>query len=602
MAARTLRSALAALLLLLVSAGVASASPDGHGWALLQVDESGSAVLLHLPPRQAGDRDDLGVIRLVRRFGRPDASEPPRLPEATAFWADRFFMAYGPRPAPEGDRLRRVLQISVRRSIGGGWEYVPADRARMLAPLPGAGDLEGFVGTPAGPAALLREYVGPGLDPGRVEAHPRVRQASPQGDPVRRLLILAGTEWVGVPLPWDGGSELGDVYGGDTGVHPPDPRSVCVLLSRTDGLAVLVQPPQGDRAVLWHGEFDRRWPGTGAPGIVWNESGVSLADPFRVEGRLDATGVVSAGDRLIWAGRDADGALLLALVRGDDTHRLAVFDDLPRNTELAAPGDGSVLALLWPGEKERRASLPRLMIREVSIATGRVLYDGASRRHGPISQRDFQLLMALLVGVMIAVLAFLLRPDQPAKGVLLPAGLRVAEPSRRVLGGMIDYAPAMVLASFLHNTHPADFFSAQVLMGQVSSAFPLLTSLVFAFGHTSVSEWLFGRSLGKAITGCLVVSMPVERGEGAKGDDAEAGSGKESDLSAAPAAGAPMESPRLWQSLARNFVRWGAPPLAVLMFFDRQGRHIGDVVGQTLVVRHERRPEGERPAGDSGPG
>src|SRR5262249_54375171 len=103
---------------------------------------------------------------------------------------------------------------------------------------------------------------------------------------------------------------------------------------------------------------------------------------------------------------------------------------------------------------------------------------------------------------------------------------------------------------------------------------PFGMALALTVLHTSVMEWLKGRSVGKFVMGLRVVD--VRKLEGASAGD---GSGTREDVRAM--------RPALWQALVRNFVRWAAPMLAMFALLDQEGRHPGDLAARTLVIADE---------------
>jgi hypothetical protein len=89
--------------------------------------------------------------------------------------------------------------------------------------------------------------------------------------------------------------------------------------------------------------------------------------------------------------------------------------------------------------------------------------------------------------------------------------------------------------------------------------------LGIGFGHTTISEWLTGRSIGKMLTGCEVVHPRFAQGPDGQVDVA-------------------LERPALWRAAVRNLVRWTFPPLALVGLSAMDHRHRGDAAAGTVVV------------------
>ena len=86
--------------------------------------------------------------------------------------------------------------------------------------------------------------------------------------------------------------------------------------------------------------------------------------------------------------------------------------------------------------------------------------------------------------------------------------------------------------------------------------------------HSALGEWLFGRTIGKAITRCRTATLKGER-------------------------------PRLWQASLRSLVKLLFPPFALFMFLDARRRHPGDLVSGTVVLQRVRHDgEAAPPGGD----
>lgn len=535
--------------------GAAQTGTPSHAWAVLEVDDANvRAVMLHLPPRAtvSAAGSEMGTVR--------PAAYLTAAPERLAAWANNVWLVFPSEPTRAGERMRRVAQVAaVRSAIGSLWVSAPEGRLRPLPSLPGKGRLLGFAGSPDGPAALI--------DLPADEAEP--------AEPV--LFMLLEGAWEAVELP-----------GPLRRLLDADPAWVR-LVPLADGVGVLVFLG-GTEAEMWvasasaEARRPRRAsanepPTASMPRVQWTRRVHAIADPQGAGGApAPASDVVAFGDQFVYAARAGDGSVEVWLLAPGGAARLASLPEVSGRFAFVPLHDVGRVAVLWSeiippsgggpsGGLVNPASGRRVhRIAEVSVMTGRVMYEGPARADSPVSGRDFQLLAMLLVGVMLVIVLFVLRPDSESEVFSLPSGLALAEPGRRVIAGLIDTAPALVLAIDITGARPADLFTLAGLLGEGDGVWAVAATLAIGFAHCTLGEWLFGRSLGKALTGCEVVAVSTARaGEGGQ---------------IAPVAARLT----LAKAVARNFVRWAVPPLAIEGVSNPGRRHRGDLLAGTAVV------------------
>lgn len=549
-------------------AGPNRATTPGHAWAVLEVsDASVKAALLHLPPRatEGAAGAEMGTVR--------PGAYLTTAPERLAAWANEVWLVFPPETIRPGERMRRVSQTAaVRSAIGALWVSSPEGRLRPLPSLPGEGRLLGFVGSDDGPAALI--------------------EPPPEGSaaPAPVLYVLHEREWEAVELP----ASLRDTFL----THPTSVH----LVQLADGVGVLNAPPEGE-AELWVAaaadEKRRRGGEAGEPGetpaavsaprVEWTRRVLAASTPERRAAAPTPGGdVLAFGDQFVYAARGGDGATEVWAISPRGPVRIATLPEIGHPYALAPLYDTGRVAVLWSevvpnpagggaeGQQADPATVRRMhRIAEVSVMTGRVMYNGPARADSPVSIQDFQLLAMLLVGVMLVIVLFVLRPDAEREAFSLPRGLALAEPGRRIIAGLIDAAPAMVLAVDLTGARPADLFTLNGLLGEGDGVWAVAAALAIGFAHCTLAEWLFGRSLGKALTGCEVVAISTARA----GEDGQI----------TPVAGRLT----LGKAAVRNFVRWAVPPLALEGLSNPGRRHRGDLLaGTAVVIRVDEAAEG----------
>lgn len=538
-----------------------SGGGESHGWMVApSTNSDNGSSLIHLPPRDlAGDQAARystvadGAVQVATRL--------ERAPERLCAWERTVYLIFGSERVGEDRKQRRILSVTTSPSpVGKTWTYNTTGRLRVCAALPGEGQLVGAAGSDKGLVALLRS----GEEGGARERF--------------ELLVMHHGQWSGLDL-----ADLDDGPGlGRESVSGADVR----LIGMPEGVGILVIQA-GGRGSFWHARFEElpevaQVPvESGQPSRASDESG---PEPFGFkinwEERsipLAASGgspVVPDGavywirESLVYAVRDADRTLSIRSANERSNREIARLFEVPGQYAAAPIEQVGRLAILWIAESEDDSSGKgnAYEIREVSALTGRLMYEGQAHAERPVSANEFRVLAFMLVVVMAVVLLFVLRSDEGQRAVHLPPDRVLAEPSRRAVAGLVDVLPCAWIVGQIYGISIAKVFGTLLFMGVGQEVAPLLLVLGLGFIHTTLCEWLFGRSLGKALTGCEVISVAAKRKPGASPVDDEA------------------VGPRLWQAAVRNLVRWAIPPVAILGMADLSRRHRGDILAKTAVV------------------
>jgi len=232
---------------------------------------------------------------------------------------------------------------------------------------------------------------------------------------------------------------------------------------------------------------------------------------------------------------------------------------------VAIPDESGRLAILWP---EHEGEDDFFLIREVSLSTGRLLYEGPVRQVVPISAAEFRLLAAVLIVVLAVSLFVVIRPGGDEHPVVLPAGTALASPGQRFVSTVIDAGFCVLLVSAVSGVGAIEIISGAVLLrpGNAWAALPAVFVVGAVYG--TLSERLFAATAGKLLMGCRVVrdratpgGMALRLGWGA--------------------------------AITRNIIKWALPPVAALAVLDPTGRHRGDLSARAVVVvRAEPEPDG----------
>ena len=537
--------------------GESGGAGESHAWMVAPAANSDDGVsLIHLPPRDLAEVASAhyttvadGAIQVVTQL--------ERAPERLCAWERTVFLVFGSERVGEDRKQRRVLSVSASPNpIGKLWTYNTVGRLHVCAALPGDGELIGVVGSEKGPVALIESGAGE-TNEGELD-----------------LLVLHRGQWRSLDLAR--GPDFG-YDSEDTEIHLVGmPQGVGVLVLRRDG-----------RGSLWHARFEELAESSPVQGdeekssegsnqagaepswfeITWEQRAYSFTGS---DGRpvFPDGAVYWIRDSLIYAAGDAVRALSIRVATEQSNREIARLFNVPRVFATAPIEQAGRLAILWPavGGKDDQKLGNGYEIREISVLTGRLMYEGAAHVEHPVSANEFRVLAFMLVVVMVVVLLFVLRSDEGQRAVHLPPDRALVEPGRRAVAGLIDVLPSAWIVGQIYGISITEVFGSLLFLGIGYDLAPLIMTLGLGFAHTTLGEWLFGRSLGKALMGCEVISVLAGHAPGASPIEDEA------------------VKPRLWQAVVRNFVRWAIPPVAVLGMADLSRRHRGDVLARTAVV------------------
>lgn len=541
----------------------------GHAWVAIPLPNRGTATtresaLFHIPPRDDAGMSPAGTLKLAARLNG--------LPLAVAAWGEDVDMAFAPTAAVEepSGLQRRVVRLTVSQTLAGTWGYGPEAGPAAEPALPGDGTLMGLAGGPRGPLALLR------------------RDAEHGG---WMLLGLGQDEWGEVGLP----SEV-------SGVGGTSRWAWGTVLTGVDGPTLLMQAGPGEAVQVWRGTWMEAGAGEGPPTpmVAWSARGQAAAGWAELGDAsawrwLAADGLIAAvgpaGEQMsVWLiepGESGWSRRVAGLGAIDVASAVVSLDGLARVAAVweATVGTGGEVVTpptVEPVLSAERRAAPKFMMREVSLVSGRTVFDASAAREGLLSSRDFQLLTVILGGLMVAVLLFVLRSESQ-DALPIPAGFALASPGRRLGAALVDLAVPMVLACIAFGIGPEELFGWGLLTGRGGSVQPLAVAWGCGLLLGILADATGGRSLGKRLLGCVVVGYrrrrhvvgptggPVGAVEGESGERRELG---------------PLEPamPNLRQAFLRNMVKWCIPPLTLLVLFDQNMRHPGDVLAGTLVL------------------
>lgn len=519
-----------------------STTKESHGW-IADTMRPGIARILHLPPRgmnasgQRGAAD--GAVRVATILAQR--------PEVIAAIDNRLYMIFPPTSVGHGGELRRqVLTFDAERgSLDGVWvSEAGAGRLPVLASLPGDAVIRGFVGCPAGPVVLID-------------------QPGPDGVPVEELLVLKDGVWTSLPLPEAVSGRMFDpvrLDNDDTGIR---------LVAEPDGVSLVLI--DGDQPGAWRARLDAK--SVAADAQAWKWTALSLeSSGSRVR---PPSAVFKIRDHYVFERRQY-GTVELWMVEASGCRKLASIAGVPSGYGVAPLDQTGRIAVVWWADpksdsgqlQSTKPSEARTRIVEVSALTGQVLFDGEAERQLPFSSTDVKIVAVFLVIVMLTIVVFVLRPDKQGPPLVLPKGVFLAEPGRRMAAGAVDAVIAMVIASQATRIGWAQLSDLETVLKETHVVWLFLATVGVGFTLGTLTEWLFGRTAGKAIMGCEVAR-------------ARAVTGPSGEVTIE------VNNPELWRAAVRNVVKWLVPPVAISGVSTAERRHRGDTAADTVVVMRE---------------
>lgn len=494
--------------------GAGALDGASHGWVVVKVEGEASATLAHVPPRGAvagADPSPSGRLRAVASL----VETPTHLAaDGASVW-----MLFPPERS--GERLISMLNVRPT-GVRDLWVREPESRLLTAGSLPDVDGVDGLAVVGGKMYALVREELEVRLL-GRAGGGAFERLSHPVWRiDAGELRLGASDAGLHVLQRGIGGWRLWTLAGGawsEQGVREP-----------LDAGELRV-------AGFWRGEVIALGEADGR-GLVWS---LSEREPI-VLGRLDLPVGLSSSVVLHGSGR-----LLLAWTEAGETSG-ETGSGLPAAREVASP--------------VRR-------VVEFSLVEGRTLYAGPADVAAPVSPDEFRALAIGLIVLMALVLVVVMRPAPEAGVVVLPPGLAIAGPGRRLLASAIDGLVGLVIVGRALDMPVVEVLGPLALPATgILDVGPLALAIVVNIAHGSVSEALFGRSIGKMLTGLIVARV---------------------DASSALPAGQ-FRPPGFWRSVVRQTVKWVLPPVAMLALSDPSGRHRGDLMARVAVLSRANEP------------
>jgi len=494
--------------------GAAATDMASHGWVVVQTPGERSATLAHLPPRtptQFAEPAPSGRMRAVASM--------TVVPTHVAADGASVYLLLPPGRTGE----RQIMMLSVRPTgVRDLWVREPESRLILAGTLEKADEVFGL--------AFHEERM-----------HALVRR-----DGEITLLERTGSAWKQIE-------------------HPPiDADGAEITLASSEaGLHILGRSASDWREfTLSHGE--------------WMSHAIELP-----EESSDLNVVGFWRDEVIALGTRAGRGVVWSLGAGEPL-LLGMTDPVGANASSAVLHSSGRLVLAWsvPGEvtgetgsglpAPEEVSNPVRRVLEFDLVNGLTLYAGPANVTSPVSPGEFRLLAFSLMLMMAVVLLVVLRPQADPGAIVLPVGLAIAGPGRRLMASAFDGLIGVAVVAQMLDMSVVDVLGplALPITGSLDVG-PLALAIMVNIAHCAASEAFFGRTIGKAMTGLIVARV---------------------DLASAGLPPGQFRPPVFWRSFVRNLIKWVLPPVAMLALSDPSGRHRGDLIARSAVLCRANEP------------
>lgn len=286
-------------------------------------------------------------------------------------------------------------------------------------------------------------------------------------------------------------------------------------------LGVLTDGETQETSVLW--TLDQLDSAADGSALGTRANWTALELPIGV--RMGGTAAVGLGDELILV-TERDGGLECLVQRRQGAIRFARLDG--RSLPEAVVAQGSQLWLLNTGDD---GGVQATVVGRSGETVAEGVLNESARRGG---EDGLVLLLLVAWSVVISILILFMQQGKQIRIVLPPQGYALAEPSRRLFAAFIDLLPGMVLVSMMWDKPLGWWLSPLHEIVAADGSMPILTLAWLTFGYLTFADGLTGRTLGRVVTGCRVMT------EGGK-------------------------VPGLRRGAARSFLKVFCPPLVVLL-------------------------------------
>ena len=506
-----------------------------------------------------------------------DALLLPDRPELIIAVDDSLYCIFEPQRLGKSIATRQVVRASVVKDSFNRWQYASVNRTGTIStPLPGFGKILGTADDGTHPLVLLSlpKHTGkitkvPATDANQetTKGQATTPEGSQQDDKTKQeiisendapkntnhapndltaesdwwsidttsvqsegvLLRLGVVRWESIPLP--------------SGVIID--KNSCRLLPGLKPI-LLVQDESGDSARAFVLQ----------PDFTWSEPFTTIV---RVRDIETAVSVLGQTIFATAAANDDSVVEIHNLRRGKPVQICSIPD---RSSARALVGLGNTIGLMDYNAKAEVNELIR-----IDLENGKIIDQTPMNQSVRMGSEDFSTLILVGALLLTVVIVFLVRPDPTAIHITLPQHASLAEPRRRLMAALIDLIPSAILAIVIMGVPFAQVFNWPLISHDIADSQCALLLILITVIHSTISELIWGSTLGKVIFSCRVLNTH----------------GKRAGIQAI-----------LIRNLLKSVVLV-VPPLALFVFLNPYRQRLGDLVAKTIVVvdRHEETDDGK---------
>jgi uncharacterized RDD family membrane protein YckC len=520
---------------------------SGHAWIAERGGAANTVILQHIPPR------DTRVFAITSRAVRELDITPETM---VVMPGGKVYLIATPSRRAEGDYTRRVSSVEPRRAGPGGWSYWPEARIETEPMLRARGAVRGATGSAIGPVVLT--------------------DAAPDAAP---------SAWA-IHVLWDSKWSVLEPPASMAGRALP----LRVSLATGAGAVVLVEGggvDDADKVRVYLGTLSAKR--GEAPRVEWSGPRVISLRSTRGEPMAppaeDLQFASVDGSLIAWT--LVRGRLSVLRDEGGVLRPLGSLDAVPQSAIVLPLHGLSRLAAVWRGEALAGATDRPLMAAQISTLDGRVLPSTPVSTAGLLTTREIGLLALLFLSVLAVVLLFVLRRDDVPQ-LAIPKGTALARPVKRAAAACVDLLGGSLLATVITGRSLGSLWGLDAELDPQGFLEGGLIVTVCVVGMSTLGEWLFARTPGKLLLGIAVVGLT------------RAAEGQKSDAHGEVVGSVRISNPTFVRALVRNLVKWVLTPLTLMILFEPNLRHPGDIASRTLVIEPAEESGPERGPGEGG--
>ena len=471
------------------------AADKGHAWIVLQQGEL-FRIYHHAPG------ESYFAWRSTDSFSR---EKPEQITCFASGAVESQLTLVFPRSKPGGERPARRKSAEFE-PVTKRWIWHPAGRLFVLPSLPGDASLtdlkyssDGSVyALISGKSASTLHLPLPGETTNNLSTGDHVK---PRVGPATRLLRLDTSGWVEIPLP-EQVTKPGSAPGR--------------LFRHTQGLGLFIAAPDDDyQTDIFVLQSDHSWKSDTVPlpfhDLLALESvpgGMIAAirenKPAKNHSNTDENNTTSQKPPA--SETETAGITLVLLHENVVTELFHVQADPDKSSVLFTGPDAVVIT-------DKGNNLP--WITTCEIATGRIREEGAFGEPPILTGNSLQPLLLIATMLIASMALIFLKPDPNSLTVVLKPETVPADLIARLAAFIIDLLPAVFVFGF------ASGFTLEQCLGAISNivflqvtveSLPVSVALIaLTLIHQVISEAIWGKSLGKLVTGIKVVNTHGEK-------------------------------------------------------------------------------------------